>query len=202
MRRCDLPQNDVSNAAVFQVRAIEMFTITDMMFVNGDTLASLQIIQSESHPNSHMQGPHSTGAKESLSVYGLFYHLARTPQGKQKLRQVFLQPSTSLSIIEERLDAISVLLLPENAPSLDTLCKSLKMVKDIRTVIIHLQKGVSAIPHMGSAIRSGVWANIQNFTFHTLAILEALRELNHKDKLGIANKVSSRSSILARELTS
>ena len=177
----------------FRIRTIEMFTLSDTMFVNTDTLASLQIIQSESQPNSQMQGPNksTSGAKESLSVYGLFCHLARTPQGKQKLRQIFLRPSVDICIISERLSTISALLRPENTPSLEKLCKSLKMIKDIRTVVIHLQKGVSDIQGKGNAVRRGVWANIRNFTFHTLKILEAIREMNDSQTLSIASKVRS-----------
>jgi hypothetical protein len=49
-------------------------------FINADTLHSLQILDDESHPNSHNQGPtkSASGSKEGLSVYGLFRHLART----------------------------------------------------------------------------------------------------------------------------
>ncbi|KAF8867217.1 hypothetical protein BDZ45DRAFT_667190 [Acephala macrosclerotiorum] len=161
-----------------------------MMFVNADTLVSLQIIQSENHPNSHMQGPNksTSGAKESLSVYGLFHHLARTLQGKQKLRQFFLRPSTDLNVIKERLSTISVLLRPDNSTVLERLSRSLKMVKDLRSVMIHLQKGISDVPGKPNAMRRGAWANIQNFTFHVLMILDALRELAGGQTLDIANK--------------
>lgn len=167
-----------------------MFTLSDMMFVNADTLASLQVIQSENHPNSHMQGPNksTSGAKESLSVYGLFYNLARTPQGKQKLRQFFLRPSTDLNVIKERLSTISVLLKPDNSTTLEKLSRSLKMIKDLRSVMIHLQKGISDVPGKPNAMRRGAWANIQNFTFHVLMILDALRELAGSQSLEIANK--------------
>jgi DNA mismatch repair protein MSH5 len=170
-----------------------MFTLSDLMFVNADTLASLQIIQSESHPNSHMQGPNksTSGAKESLSVYGLFHYLASTPQGKQKLRQIFLRPSLDLSVIGERLATTSILLRPENQPLLEKIVKSLKMIKDIRAVVIHLQKGVSNVPGNGSAINRGVWGSLQAFTFHTLKIIEALTELSDIHPTAIASKVTA-----------
>jgi DNA mismatch repair protein MSH5 len=169
-----------------------MFTLSDMMFVNADTLASLQIIQSENHPNSHMQGPNksASGAKESLSVYGLFHHLASTPQGRQKLRQIFLRPSMDLSIIEERLYTTSILLRSENQPLLEKIVSSLKKIKDIRAVVIHLQKGISNVPGQGTLISNGVWASLQNFTFHTLKIMEAFSELNDARSLAIAKKVA------------
>lgn len=173
---------------------IEMFTLSDMMFVNADTLDSLQIIQSENHPNSHMQGPNksTSGAKESLSVYGLFHHLASTPQGRQKLRRIFLRPSIDISVIGERLNTIAVFLRPENESVVDEIVKSLKKVKDIRAVIIHLEKGVCDVPGKSSAIQRGVWASIQNFVFHVLKINGDVRELNDSGQaLKIISRVSS-----------
>ncbi len=161
------------------------------MFVNADTLASLQIIQAESHPNSHMQGPASSGAKESLSVYGLFHHLARTPQGRQRLRQMFLRPCLDLAPIEERLDTIAVLLRPENDPCLQKLVRSLGKIKDIRTLVVHLRKGISSNPGKRNSTRKGVWASILNFTFHVLKVLESIHELVDGRSLAITKKMLS-----------
>ncbi len=168
-----------------------MFTLSEIMFVNADTLLSLQIIQSENHPNLHMQGPNqsTSGAKESLSVYGLFYHLARTPQGKQKLRQIFLRPSTDLAVIRERLQTLGVLLKPENSTALENVGQDLKSIKDLRTVVVHLQKGICNPSRRANSIRNGVWANIQNFTFHVLKILEAIRDLRDGQTLFITTRL-------------
>lgn len=181
----DYLPNDQAALVAFRIRTIEMFTLSDQMFINADTLASLQIIQSENHPNSHKS---SSGAKESLSVFGLFFQLAHTPQGKQKLRQIFLRPSIDLNVIEERLNTLTVLLRPENSSSLDRIRKNLKHIKDIRSVVIHLQKGINDMGK-GNAIFRGVWANIRNFTFHTLQILEALGDLSDGRSLTISKKV-------------
>ncbi|QSZ29053.1 hypothetical protein DSL72_003563 [Monilinia vaccinii-corymbosi] len=189
-RSVDYLPNDEAALIAFRIRTIEMSSLTDMMFVNADTLSSLQIIQSESHPNSHMQGPNksTSGSKESLSVFGLFYHLAGTPQGRQKLRKMFLRPSIDISVIEERLWTIGTFLIPENQPSLQDIRKSLKSVKDIRTVVIHLQKGASGRSVKPTAVKKGVWGSIISFSFHSLKILQALRELAGK-KTMIAGKV-------------
>jgi DNA mismatch repair protein MSH5 len=177
----------------FRVRTIEMVTLSDMMFINADTMASLQILQSEFHPNSHMQGPTSasSGAKESLSVFGLFLHLASTPQGKYKLRQIFLRPSLDLEIILERQATICILTRPDNSPALEKIVRSLKKIKNIRTVVIHLQKGISGASRRGSSMQRGVWANLQQFTFHTIKILEAVCDLVEGQSLTIVSKVRS-----------
>ena len=184
-----LPKDEAALIA-FRVRTIKMFSLMDMMFVNADTLSSLQIIQSESHPNSHMQGPNksTSGSKESLSVFGLFYYLASTPQGRQKLRKMFMRPSMDITVIKERLLTIGIFLLPENGPVLQEIQKSLRNVKDIRTVVIHLQKGISGGSAKATAVKSGVWGSILSFTYHSLKILEALRGLAG-DKTIISGKV-------------
>lgn len=197
----DYLPNDRAALVAFRIKTIEMFTLSDMMFINADTLASLQIILSEAHPNSHMQGPNkaTSGAKESLSVYGLFHHLASTPQGRQKLRHIFLRPSIDLSVIRERLNNTVVFLRPENQPVLEKVIRSLKKIRDIHTVVIHLQKGANDVPGRGPTMQRGIWAGIRNFIFHTLKILEALNEFNHG---GHPLKITSRVSPLRISLNS
>ncbi|EPQ65858.1 Bgt-5388 [Blumeria graminis f. sp. tritici] len=184
-----LPTNQEDQTR-FQVRAIQMFTLSNMMFINADTFASLQIMQSKNHPNIHMQGPNqsNSGAKESLSVFGLFSNFARTPQGKQRLRQVFLEPSIDITAIEERLETISVLLRPENSVSLVQLHSHLKMIKNIRTIVIHLQKGISDSSRKGNAIRKSVWGSLQNFVLRFLKLLDSIRELNGHETLSVTKK--------------
>jgi DNA mismatch repair protein MSH5 len=77
-------------------------------------------------------------------VYGLFHHLARTPQGRQLLRQWFLRPSTSLAMISERLDSIQTFIRPDNATLLEDLVTELKQIRNMRIVMLSLQKGASA----------------------------------------------------------
>ncbi|KAH7330304.1 muts domain V-domain-containing protein [Rhexocercosporidium sp. MPI-PUGE-AT-0058] len=184
----DYLPNDEAALAAFRIRSLELFSLSDMLFVNADTLASLQIIQSESHPNSHMQGPNksTSGAKESFSLYGLFTRLAHTPQGRQKLRRIFLRPSVDLEVIEERLRTTSTLIKPENETSLAKIVKHLKSIKDVRSVMVHLQKGTGDNP--GRGIRKGAWANIRSFTFHSLHILAAVREIKGSQNLVITTK--------------
>lgn len=118
---------------------------------------------SESHPNYHNQGPTnaSSGSKESLSVYGLFHHLARTSQGKFILRQYFLRPSMNVAVINERLQTISVLLRPENASVLENISKNLANIKNLRQVMVQLTKGVASSTNKGGGIARGIWATIR-----------------------------------------
>ncbi|KAI9699119.1 MAG: MutS protein msh5 [Candelina mexicana] len=188
-----LPGEPAANLG-FRITTIEMFSLKGMMFINADTLSSLQVLQSESHPHSHNQGPTkaTSGSKEGLSVYGLFHHLASTPQGKYLLRQYFLRPSLNINIINERLDSISVFLRPDNEAPLMNLVKSLKQVKNIRVVMIQLRKGVSGGSGMGGGIARGVWAGIHQFAYHTLKIRDALKEIIGRERIAIAVKIEEK----------
>jgi DNA mismatch repair protein MSH5 len=129
-----------------------------------DTLQSLQIVETESHPHSHNQGPKSSGSKEGLSVYGLFHHLARTPQGKNLLRQYFLRPSLNLDVINERQRAIGVLLRPDNTIELDELVKNLRPIKNIRVIMINLRKGMSGGSPKGGILKP-IWSTIRQVSY-------------------------------------
>lgn len=132
-------------------------------FINTDTLQTLQILENESHPNSHNQGPTKTssGSKEGLSVYGLFQHLARTPQGRYLLRQIFLRPSLDLATINERHCTIQTFLRPENVTALDSLVDSLKSIGNMRMTMINLRKGVGRTTGKYGGLSSSVWASIR-----------------------------------------
>ena len=144
-----------------------------LRFVNADTLASLQILQSESNPNTHSQGPTkaSSGSKEGLSVYGLFHHLARTPQGKYLLRQYFLRPSMDMDVINQRLETASVFLRPDNNGPMHNIVKSLGQIKHMRTVMIHLRKGISNGLSKGGGIKSGIWSTLRSVRYPNTADL-------------------------------
>lgn len=131
-------------------------------FINRDTLASLQIIQSEPHPNAYNQGPGKTssGAKESLSLYGLFHRFARTPQGKGVLKQMFLRPSVRSNVIQERHDFISTFLKSDNYDAMEKLIKSLRGIKNLRPVMIHLQKGISTGNAKFRGFKNVVWTTL------------------------------------------
>ena len=94
-------------------------------------------------------------------MYGLFHHLARTSQGKLALRQYFLRPSMNISVINERLGTIAVLLRPENAVALENISKNLAHIKNLRQVMIQLTKGVASSTNKGGGIARGMWATIR-----------------------------------------
>ncbi|KAI1763423.1 muts domain V-domain-containing protein [Hypoxylon sp. FL1150] len=182
--------NDPDALVAFRIRSVDMFSLFGSMFVNADTLVSLQILQSEYHPNRHQRGPSNSasGAKESLSVYGLFQPLARTPQGKLKLRQIFLRPSTDLDLILARQKTISFLLRPGNTEVLAQLSDELKKIKNMKSVTAFLEKGVD-IPGRRISIASNVWASIQRFAAYSLQLRDSLRTLPGSENIVLLKKV-------------
>ena len=147
---------------------IDIQDINPRRWINADTLAALQILQTEVHPQSHQQGPTNTpsGSKEGLSVYGLFSPLARTPQGKDLLRKYFLRPSLEKDLIGMRLDTIAVFISPENHEPLQSIVRSLGPIKNMKTVMTHLRKGVSNGPGKGGGIRNSVWSSLRSVSLH------------------------------------
>lgn len=158
------------------MQTLELFTLSDIMFVNADTLASLQIIEAESHPNKQMQGPRTSGSKESLSVFGLFLGFANSPQGKQKLRQMFLRPSSNLDVIRERQHVLRILLHNDSAEAFGQITKCMGNIKDMRSVVLHIQKGARAGKKASS--RSGVWGSLQAFAQGVVNVLEYVKLLH------------------------
>lgn len=160
------------------------------MFVNADALASLQILGSENHPNSMNQGPDKSksGAKEGLSVYGLFHVLTHTAQGKTKLRQMFLRPSIDLDLIYERQRTISVLIRPENSADVENIGKWLRKIKNIKNILLQLRKG-SNISAGRAAIERSTWATLQAFSAYAMELREAIRKISGADNLDITTRV-------------
>ncbi|EME48663.1 hypothetical protein DOTSEDRAFT_57974 [Dothistroma septosporum NZE10] len=185
--------------ALFRISTVEMFTLKDSMFINSDTLTSLQIMSTESHPNAQQGGPagnknSSGGSKEGLSVYGLFHQLAKTSQGRLLLRQYFLRPSLNMDVIKERHETIAVLLDPENAVGLERLIKELSNVKNMRIVMTNLRKGINSGPAKQGrdGIATSVWDSLRRFMFSALEISDLLAGMRDAAHLSICSKVSER----------
>lgn len=166
-----------------------MFTLANSMFVNADTLASLRILGSENHPNTMNQGPdkYKSGAKESLSLYGLFHVLTHTSQGKLKLRQIFMRPSIDLDLIHERQRTISVFLRPENSADIIHVCKTLRKITNIKGHLLKLKKGGNLAG--GSTAGSSTWQTLQAFSAYTIELREAVRKIQGAEKLKITTRV-------------
>lgn len=188
---------DHAAATMFRISTVEMFTLKGSMLINADTLLSLQITSTESHPNAQNQGPSSKGwssggSKEGFSVYGLFHGFAKTSQGRALLRQYFLRPSTTMAVINERLDTITVLARPENADALDKLVKGLAKVRNMRIVTANVRKGMVSGPNKARGISASVWTALRNFAFYSLNMVDYMDDLLGGDRLPIRLKMKEK----------
>ncbi|EXJ86901.1 hypothetical protein A1O3_03855 [Capronia epimyces CBS 606.96] len=173
------PRDPAANS-VFRVVKLEMFNLRGTMLVNVDALISLQIIQPETHPAAHKQG---SAAKEPLSIHGLFQKHVKTPQGKQLLRQAFLRPSLEVDPINSRLDIVSIFVRPDNEEACRKLSKNLSKVKNMRATVTLLKKGIDSGKQKHNAFKSGVWASLLDFCYHTIEIADTLQEVLGADRL-------------------
>lgn len=189
-RAAEYLPNDPDARFEFRIRSIEMFTLSKSMFINADALASLQIVGSENHPNHMNQGQDGSksGAKESLSLYGLFHVLTHTAQGKLKLRQMFLRPSVDLELIHERQRTVAVFLRPENNADISHICKTLRKIKNVKTHILQLKKGVN-LPTTRAVAERSTWATLQAFSAYTIELREAVRKIQGAERLAITSAV-------------
>ena len=171
------------------------------MFINADTLISLQIFQSEYHPNSHQRGPaHTSGTKENLSIYGLLQGLACTPQGKLKLRQILLRPVLDLDLINDRQRTISFFLKTANVEATSSLTKGLRKIKNMAASVALLRKGVDN-PGRKVTVANNVWASLQRFAGYSLQLRETLRGMADAEKIPIINKVTITFPLLQKFLS-
>lgn len=159
------------------------------MFINTDTMASLQILGTENHPNCVNESDKSkSGAKENLSLYGLFQILTHTAQGKIKLRQMFLRPTIDLDLIYERQRTIAVLLRLENSEGVGHIGKLLRKVKNVKPYLHQLKKG-TGLSSGRVAIERGAWASLQKFCAYTIELREAIQKIQGAEDLSITARV-------------
>ena len=77
------------------------------------------------------------------------------------LRQIFLRPSTNVSLIEERQVSITVFTRPDNEAALAGMCKHLKGIKNVRTLTGKLRKGGAGGTSKGGGIAKSIWQGLQ-----------------------------------------
>ncbi|KAL2756140.1 hypothetical protein ACRALDRAFT_1033270, partial [Sodiomyces alcalophilus JCM 7366] len=175
------------------IRSMRMFSLSHYVRVSGYALKSLQITRSELHPNRHAwgSGKSTTGQRESLCILGLFRTFTGTPQGRVRLRQIFLTPLMDLGIIRERHRTIATILRPENSETLRHICQRLRKIPDIRKSLTRLRRGIDL--STGQAAVSGdTWWNLARFTLNCSQLRDLLLQLDpRRESAIIAETVES-----------
>jgi DNA mismatch repair protein MSH5 len=187
---------DEGGRILFRVMGIKMNSSTDTMLLGAESLTSLQILQSELHPNPQTRSSNNSEpkAKESLSVSGLLQALASTAQGKKKLRQTLLRPSTDLGLIQERQMSIGVLLRQDNGEIVKGMRRQLRKLKDTKTLLLHVRKGVDRVRGQLS-IRIGDWKALLRFAMVSAQLRQATHALAGTSGVVIFSRVRTRHNI-------
>ncbi|CCA67650.1 related to MSH5-meiosis-specific protein [Serendipita indica DSM 11827] len=146
------------------VKRIEYFSLAEYMQIHSDALLSLQVFLSEKHASIY-----SDSVKEGLSIYGIL-NQTRTPFGGALLRQWLLRPSTSLSTISERHDAISCLTAIENQATAAALHKNIVGTKGVLLALARLRKGKATLQN---------WKAVIQFWVSVTLVRGSLLELHH-----------------------
>jgi DNA mismatch repair protein MSH5 len=99
-----------------------------------------------------------------------------------------LRPSLDLEEINTRLDFISVFVQQENMIPLEKLGKSLAKIKNMRVTTTLLRKGIGGSNQKYGGFKSGVWASLLKFAYHTIDIRNTLREVIGGENLPLCAK--------------
>ncbi|KAF3214919.1 MutS protein msh5, variant 2, partial [Orbilia oligospora] len=185
----------------YGVARLKLWAMENTMFLNADTMTSLQIFSDESHPSFHKQGPHGRG-KEGLSLFGIV-NTTRTPQGYQCLKQMFLRPSLDSAVITSRYNAIKTLIRPDNSNAVGGIHKSLKKIPDIRKILIMLKKGGESSGNgmlgdvefgakkKARSTSTRTWNSLLHFVYNTIKIRNYIAEMLGTPDIEVFRKIAN-----------
>ncbi|CAE6415963.1 unnamed protein product [Rhizoctonia solani] len=157
-----------SHLGALRVNSIEIISLNQVMQVNADALASLQIFDDENHASIH-----SDKTKEGHSLFQLLNHTS-TRLGSELLRRWCLRPSLSIPTITARHAAIECFALTENKNT----------VSNIRANL----SGLCQVPKTMALLRAGrgrlsEWRGIAKFAYHVNLLKDNVRELRNREDI-------------------
>ena len=94
-----------------------------------------------------------------------------------------MRPSLDIDQINSRLDFVSVFVRPDNQLPCQRISKSLSKIKNMRKTTTLLRKGIDNAKQKRNAFKSGVWASLLEFCYHTIDIADRLGEVSGADHL-------------------
>ena len=109
------------------------------MQINADALFSLQVFEDEHHASIH-----SDKTKEGLSLFGIL-NATKTRLGRSLMREWFLRPSLSLSVIKDRHDAVECFIRPDNATTAMSMHGHLQGMKNIPKILVSMKAGKAKV---------------------------------------------------------
>ncbi|KAF9923346.1 MutS protein msh5 [Mortierella alpina] len=124
-------QRSSRNEHSLMIFSVGSFVIDSFMFINPNTISSLQIFQDETHPSMHTS---IRGRKEGLSLFGVLDQ-TKTPQGRYLLKQWLFKPSIDPAVLHARHQTVECFTRTENQTTIGQLIDSLSHIKNIPRVL-------------------------------------------------------------------
>ncbi|XP_070196128.1 mutS protein homolog 5-like isoform X2 [Littorina saxatilis] len=146
------------------VLGFRTFTVEDQMIIDDSTYSALQIFHKEAHPSVYKVGT-SSSSKEGLSLFGIL-NRCKSQIGSKQLRLWFVRPLKNLSMLKQRLDAISFLTQPRNIEVLSSLQSNLKHVKNVGRILARMIEA-RAMP--------SDWMTLYKAVYHAIVIGDICR---------------------------
>ncbi|KAF8678856.1 ATPase domain of DNA mismatch repair MUTS family, partial [Rhizoctonia solani] len=162
-----------SHLGALHINSIEILSLDQIMQVNADALASLQVFDDETHASIH-----SDKTKEGHSLFQLLNHTS-TYLGRSLLRRWCLRPSLSITTINARHAAIQCFLLPENMSAASTIRANLRGLCQMPKTMALLRTGRGRLPE---------WRGVAKFAYHVNLLKDAVRELSDYENIGAVNQ--------------
>ena len=101
---------------------------------------------------------------------------------------MLLRPSTDLQLIKERHRGIEALLLTENGEIVKNMRKLLRKLKNTKTLLLHVRKGVDRIRGQLS-IRHGDWKALLRFAMVATQLKQAVHALKGTSGIAVFSRV-------------
>lgn len=129
------------SAGKITVHKIERIRLEDYLYVTPSSLKAMQIFDQEANPSRSL----GAASKEGFSVLGCLQETISTRAGQRLLRQWCLKPTRQISILESRLEIVSLLKLPRFAEYITFLRKRLRKVKDLQNIFHHFRNATTGL---------------------------------------------------------
>ncbi|CAE6481023.1 unnamed protein product [Rhizoctonia solani] len=164
-----------NHLGALHINDIEILSLHQVMQVNADALASLQVFDDENHASIH-----SDKTKEGHSLFQLLDHTS-THLGRALLRRWCLRPSLSIPTITARHAAIECFALAENKNTVSSIQTNLS--------------GLCQVPKTMTLLRTGrgrlsEWRGVAKFAYHVNLLKDTVRELRNCENIGAIDQVN------------
>ena len=110
--------------------------LDDVLLIDQNSLKSLQIFHSVSHPSAYKQN-----SKEGLSLFNIYYGKLQTKLGAHKLRSWLLKPTRNQNILSNRHEIIEFFIDPRNQDFTRRISSLLRNCKNMSLIFKRLKVG-------------------------------------------------------------